>query len=84
MHGVVEEMERRGKGESAAISSAIDMGESETVGHFPFLFFFWPSLLLSVGSMAACKHVTVAALLHRLLLDFNLITGENKSKKLLR
>ncbi|CAB1321775.1 unnamed protein product [Coregonus sp. 'balchen'] len=30
MHGVVEEMERRGKSESAAISSAIDMGESET------------------------------------------------------
>lgn len=33
MHGVVEEMERRGKSESAAISSAIDMGESETVGN---------------------------------------------------
>lgn len=32
MHGVVEEMDRRGKSESAAISSAIDMGESETVG----------------------------------------------------
>lgn len=32
VHGVVEEMDRRGKGESAAISSAIDMGESETVG----------------------------------------------------
>ncbi|KAF6736325.1 LIM/homeobox protein Lhx2 [Oryzias melastigma] len=30
VHGVVEEMDRRGKGESAAISSAIDMGESET------------------------------------------------------
>lgn len=32
VHGVVEEMDRRGKSESAAISSAIDMGESETVG----------------------------------------------------
>lgn len=32
VHGVVEEVERRGKNESAAISSAIDMGESETVG----------------------------------------------------
>ncbi|XP_031732668.1 LIM/homeobox protein Lhx2 isoform X1 [Anarrhichthys ocellatus] len=30
VHGVVEEMDRRGKSESAAISSAIDMGESET------------------------------------------------------
>lgn len=31
VHGVVEEMERRGKSESAGISSAIDMEESETV-----------------------------------------------------
>ncbi|XP_056275895.1 LIM/homeobox protein Lhx2b isoform X2 [Pseudoliparis swirei] len=29
-HGVVEEMERRGKSESAAISSAIGMGETDT------------------------------------------------------
>lgn len=33
MHVVVEEMDRRRKSESAAISSAIDMGESETVGN---------------------------------------------------
>jgi len=32
MHGVLEEMERRGKSDSATISSAIDMGETETVG----------------------------------------------------
>lgn len=32
MHGVMEEMERRGKSDSATISSAIDMGETETVG----------------------------------------------------
>lgn len=32
IHGVMEEMERRGKSDSAAISSAIDMGERETVG----------------------------------------------------
>ncbi|KAF3696285.1 LIM/homeobox protein Lhx2 [Channa argus] len=31
VHGVVEEMDRRGKSDSAAISSAIDMGESETL-----------------------------------------------------
>lgn len=31
VHGVVEEMDRRGKSESVAISSAIDMGESDTV-----------------------------------------------------
>ncbi|KAI7798346.1 LIM/homeobox protein Lhx2, partial [Triplophysa rosa] len=30
MHGVMEEMERRGKRDSATISSAIDMGETET------------------------------------------------------
>ncbi|XP_016356431.1 LIM/homeobox protein Lhx2b [Sinocyclocheilus anshuiensis] len=30
MHGVMEEMERRGKSDSATISSAIDMGETET------------------------------------------------------
>ncbi|KAG1968744.1 LIM/homeobox protein Lhx9 [Pimephales promelas] len=30
MHGVLEEMERRGKSDSATISSAIDMGETET------------------------------------------------------
>ncbi|XP_066569013.1 LIM/homeobox protein Lhx2 isoform X2 [Amia ocellicauda] len=30
MHGVLDEMDRRGKGDSAAISSAIDMGETET------------------------------------------------------
>ena len=32
VHGVVEEMERRGKSESTVISSAIDMGETEAVG----------------------------------------------------
>lgn len=32
IHGVIEEMERRGKSDSTAISSAIDMGERETVG----------------------------------------------------
>lgn len=32
MHGVIDEMDRRSKGESAAISSAIDRGETETVG----------------------------------------------------
>lgn len=31
VHGMVEEMNRRGKSESVAISSVIDMGESETV-----------------------------------------------------
>lgn len=31
VHGMVEEMDRRGKSESVAISSVIDMGESETV-----------------------------------------------------
>lgn len=31
IHGVMEEMERRAKSDSAAISSAIDMGERETV-----------------------------------------------------
>lgn len=36
IHGVVEEMDRRGKSESAAISSAIDMGESESVGQQHF------------------------------------------------
>lgn len=39
VHGVVEEMDRRGKSESAAISSAIDMGESETVGEISFYYF---------------------------------------------
>ena len=34
VHGVVEEMERRGKSESTVISSAIDMGETEAVGVF--------------------------------------------------
>lgn len=37
VHGVVEEMDRRGKSESAAISSAIDMGESETVRAIYFI-----------------------------------------------
>lgn len=32
MQGVIDEMDRRVKGESTAISSAIDMGETETVG----------------------------------------------------
>lgn len=32
MHGVIDEMDRRGKNDSAGISSAIDMGETETVG----------------------------------------------------
>lgn len=45
VHGVVEEMDRRGKSESAAISSAIDMGESETVGDSQSV--SWP-----VGSLA--------------------------------
>lgn len=31
MQGVIDEMDRRGKGDSAAISSAIDMGETEAV-----------------------------------------------------
>lgn len=31
MQGVMDEMERRSKGDSSAISSAIDMGETETV-----------------------------------------------------
>lgn len=33
IHGVMEEMERRSKSDSAAISSAIDMGEREMVGN---------------------------------------------------
>lgn len=37
VHGVVEEMDRRAKSESVAISSAIDMGESETVNDAPVL-----------------------------------------------
>lgn len=40
VRGVVEEMDRRGKSESAAISSAIDMGESETVGEIHVLALF--------------------------------------------
>lgn len=32
IHDVMEEMDRRGKSDSTAISSAIDMGERETVG----------------------------------------------------
>lgn len=32
IHSVMEEIERRGKNNSAAISSAIDMGDRETVG----------------------------------------------------
>lgn len=32
MQGVIYEMGRRAKGDSTAISSAIDMGETETVG----------------------------------------------------
>lgn len=40
IHGVLEEMERRGKTDSAAISSAIDMGERETVCNNAFLHFY--------------------------------------------
>lgn len=43
VHGVVEEMDRRGKSESVAISSAIDMGESETVNG---VFYFGPNGVL--------------------------------------
>lgn len=32
MHGVIDEMDRRSKTEASAISSAIDRGETETVG----------------------------------------------------
>lgn len=32
MHGVIDEMDRRTKSEAPAISSAIDRGETETVG----------------------------------------------------
>lgn len=32
MHGVIDEMDRRAKGDAPAISSAIDRGETETVG----------------------------------------------------
>lgn len=32
MHGVIDEMDRRAKSEAPAISSAIDRGETETVG----------------------------------------------------
>lgn len=52
MHGVVEEMDRRGKSESVAISSAIDMGESETVSRDSF---FLPSRRVSAGSMASLE-----------------------------
>lgn len=54
VHGVVEEMDRRGKSESAAISSAIDMGESDTVRREISI---WPSRLVSLqaGSMAAWR-----------------------------
>lgn len=37
VHSVVEEMDRRAKSESVAISSAIDMGETETVNGTPAL-----------------------------------------------
>lgn len=37
MQSVMEEMERRSKGDSTAISSAIDMGETETVSHTRFI-----------------------------------------------
>lgn len=32
MHGVIDEMDRRAKGDAPVISSAIDRGETETVG----------------------------------------------------
>lgn len=52
MHGVVEEMDRRAKSESVAISSAIDMGESETVNGVP------PLLPLVTPSSARAAGVT--------------------------
>lgn len=32
VHGVIDEMDRRAKSEAPAISSAIDRGDTETVG----------------------------------------------------
>lgn len=37
MHGVIDEMDRRAKGDTPAISSAIDRGETHTVGPDPLL-----------------------------------------------
>lgn len=60
VHGVVEEMDRRGKSESAAISSAIDMGESETVGEIHLAPLYG---LLVQPAWQPGKHVTVSGLL---------------------
>lgn len=35
VHGVIDEMDRRAKSEAPAISSAIDRGDTETVGARP-------------------------------------------------
>lgn len=35
VHGVIDEMDRRAKSEAPAISSAIDRGDTETVGTRP-------------------------------------------------
>uniref|UniRef100_A0A3Q4GV21 LIM homeobox 2b n=1 Tax=Neolamprologus brichardi TaxID=32507 RepID=A0A3Q4GV21_NEOBR len=58
VRGVVEEMDRRGKSESAAISSAIDMGESETVGeiHVLALFGYLAQAAWQPGNMCPRLH----------------------------
>lgn len=56
VHGVVEEMDRRGKSESVAISSAIDMGESETVSSL-----FCPPGMLARAAWQASKHYAASS-----------------------
>lgn len=76
MHGVVEEMDRRGKSESVAISSAIDMGESETVSRDSF---FCPLGVLAQAAWQVWKHVTAPSF-HSALYNFYFqFTQRNKN-----
>lgn len=79
VRGVVEEMDRRGKSESAAISSAIDMGESETVGeiHVLALFGYLAQAAWQPGNMCQRLHSSSSE-----RFDFTLIqTGGKVSTK---
>lgn len=59
VHGMVEEMDRRGKSESVAISSVIDMGESETVRTR----FCFPSATKTITMTTTVTTTTVVVLL---------------------
>lgn len=76
VHGVVEEMDRRGKSESVAISSAIDMGESETVRSH-----FYPLGALAQTAWQAWKHVTTPSTLRQLRTIFFLVPVHTEKKK---